>query len=41
MTISAGVAEVGVDEDVTAAIARADAFLYAAKGSGRNCVRHA
>lgn len=39
VTISAGVAELTKEETGTDAIARADAALYQAKGSGRNSVR--
>jgi diguanylate cyclase (GGDEF)-like protein len=38
VTVSIGVAEVGVDESAEQAVARADKNLYAAKSSGRNRV---
>jgi diguanylate cyclase (GGDEF)-like protein len=38
ITVSAGVAELGPDEDAPAALARADASLYRAKANGRNRV---
>jgi len=38
-TISAGVAEVGQNEDARMALMRADAKLYDAKAANRNCVR--
>jgi diguanylate cyclase (GGDEF)-like protein/PAS domain S-box-containing protein len=38
VTVSIGVAHVGVDESAEQAVARADKHLYAAKASGRNCV---
>jgi diguanylate cyclase (GGDEF)-like protein len=41
VTLSAGVAQVGPDEDAYAAVRRADAQLYEAKRSGRNLVRMA
>jgi diguanylate cyclase (GGDEF)-like protein/PAS domain S-box-containing protein len=39
VTVSAGIAEVSVAEDLDHALARADASLYVAKAEGRNCVR--
>jgi diguanylate cyclase (GGDEF)-like protein len=36
VTISMGYAEVGIDEDIKAAIAVADKYLYQAKSAGRN-----
>lgn len=39
VTISAGACQVAPAEELTAALARADEHLYAAKGAGRNCVR--
>ncbi|MBI5879037.1 MAG: diguanylate cyclase [Chloroflexi bacterium] len=39
ITLSAGVAEVRADSDLAEALNRADQMLYAAKQSGRNCVR--
>jgi two-component system, cell cycle response regulator len=39
VTISAGVAQLATDEEPEGLFDRADAQLYAAKGSGRNCVR--
>jgi diguanylate cyclase (GGDEF)-like protein len=40
-TISIGVAAWRADERIDAALARADAAMYAAKAAGRNCVRSA
>jgi diguanylate cyclase (GGDEF)-like protein len=37
-TFSAGVEEIGADDTLAAAMARADTALYAAKANGRNCV---
>jgi len=37
-TVSCGVVEVGGNEDLTAAVARADSALFDAKHAGRNCV---
>jgi diguanylate cyclase (GGDEF)-like protein/PAS domain S-box-containing protein len=39
VTVSMGVAEATGDDDLTSWVARADAALYVAKGSGRNTVR--
>ncbi len=39
VTVSAGVAQLGRDEEAERLFDRADAQLYAAKGAGRNCVR--
>jgi two-component system, cell cycle response regulator len=39
VTISAGVAQLAATEEAEALFERADAQLYVAKGSGRNCVR--
>jgi diguanylate cyclase (GGDEF)-like protein len=39
VTLSAGVSELAVGEDLSLALLRADQFLYKAKGDGRNCVR--
>jgi PleD family two-component response regulator len=39
VTVSIGVAEATGDDDLTSWVARADAALYVAKGSGRNTVR--
>jgi diguanylate cyclase (GGDEF)-like protein len=39
VTISAGVAQLGDDEEAEGLFDRADAQLYVAKGAGRNCVR--
>ena len=39
VTVSAGVAQLGADEEAEGLFDRADAQLYAAKGAGRNCVR--
>jgi diguanylate cyclase (GGDEF)-like protein len=41
VTISAGVVQVGPDEDARTAVRRADAELYEAKRSGRNRIRTA
>jgi len=38
LTISAGLVERRADEELTAACGRADAALYEAKDSGRDCV---
>jgi diguanylate cyclase (GGDEF)-like protein len=38
VTLSAGVVEVGRKEDPLVALRRADANLYEAKASGRNCI---
>ena len=38
ITVSAGVAELGTEEDPAVALARADANLYRAKAAGRNRV---
>jgi diguanylate cyclase (GGDEF)-like protein len=39
VTVSAGVAQLGDDEEAEGLFDRADAQLYVAKGAGRNCVR--
>ena len=39
VTVSAGVAQLTVGEEVEQLFERADAQLYAAKAAGRNCVR--
>jgi two-component system, cell cycle response regulator len=39
VTVSAGVAQLGAEEEAEGLFDRADAQLYAAKGAGRNCVR--
>ncbi len=39
VTVSIGIQAVGAGDDFDAAFARADAALYAAKASGRNCAR--
>ncbi len=41
VTASVGVAEMGTEESLTDAVARADRALYGAKAEGRNCVRAA
>jgi diguanylate cyclase (GGDEF)-like protein/PAS domain S-box-containing protein len=41
ITISVGAATLAPGADGVTLVAEADAALYAAKGSGRNCVRHA
>jgi diguanylate cyclase (GGDEF)-like protein len=41
VTVSVGVAAVGVDDNVTAWLSRADGALYDAKDAGRNTVRTA
>lgn len=41
ITVSAGLAQLGSEGDVSAALKAADNALYAAKNSGRNAVRHA